>query len=376
MKIVYCLSNVVFGGKEVATCTKANALSSINDNDVWLAITEGTETLPTNLSHFVHIYDLGVRYNENPKRFPWNIFIILQKKNKHRKALKTFLRHLQPDIVVSTSNEILFLASIKGPWKTVREQHSLIKWDTIPTPSRGISRFLYNLVNRYENACIRRADWIIVLTEKEKNSNWKNCHNVSVIPNPLSFYSEMPSSLENKRAIAVGRMTYAKNHASLVRAWSLVSTRHPEWRLDIYGAGGESLATQAEIEKRGLTNSVTIKGHSSNIEKELLSSSIFVMSSRFESFGNVIIEAMAAGLPVVSFSSPYGPESIISEGKNGFLVPVGDEDSLADRIIRLIENQDLRKTMGAFARQTSEQYRIEFISVRWMALFEALLKEN
>ena len=170
MKIVYCLSNVVFGGKEVATCTKANALSSINDNDVWLAITEGTETLPTNLSHFVHINDLGVRYNENPKRFPWNIFIILQKKNKHRKALKSFLRHLQPDIVVSTSNEILFLPSIKGPWKIVREQHSLTKWDTIPTPSRGLSRLIYNLANQYENACIRRADRIIVLTEKEKNA--------------------------------------------------------------------------------------------------------------------------------------------------------------------------------------------------------------
>ena len=376
MKIVYCLSNIVLGGKEVATCTKANALSSINDNDVWLAITEGTETLPTNLSHFVHVTDLGVRYNENPKRFPWNIFLLLQKKNKHRKALKSFLRHLQPDIVVSTSNEILFLASIKGPWKTVREQHSLRKWDTIPTPSRGLSRFIYNLVNRYENACIRRADRIIVLTEKEKNNNWESCNNVSVIPNPLSFFPETPSSLDNKRAIAVGRMTYAKNHVSLVRTWSLVSKRHPEWRLDIYGAGGESMATQAEIERRGLTDTVIINGHSSNIEKEFLSSSIFVMSSRFESFGNVIIEAMAAGLPVVSFSSPYGPESIISEGKNGFLVPVGDEDSLADRIIRLIENQDLRRAMGAFARQTSEQYRIEYISVRWMALFEALLKEN
>ena len=109
------------------------------------------------------------------------------------------------------------------------------------------------------------------------------------------------------------------------------------------------------------------------MKREYLQSSLFVLPSRYEGFGLVLIEAMACGLPVVSFDCENGPRNIIRDGQNGFLVQAFDVDAFAERLLTLIRDDELRKKMGAEARQSSRQYQIEDIAMRWKSLFEEVM---
>lgn len=101
-----------------------------------------------------------------------------------------------------------------------------------------------------------------------------------------------------------------------------------------------------------------------------------MLSSKFEGFGLVIVEAMSCGLPVVSFACHCGPRDIISEKVDGFLVPEGDIDGLAEKIDYLIEEDEVRTKMGKMARLKAESYKIEQIGPQWIALFESLYKSE
>jgi len=114
----------------------------------------------------------------------------------------------------------------------------------------------------------------------------------------------------------------------------------------------------------------------SDIAEKFQESSIFVLSSRYEGFGLVIVEAMSCGLPIVAFACHCGPRDIITEGADGFLVSEGDIDELAEKINLLIEKDDFRKKMGQMARLKAEKYKIENIGVQWITLFESLLKSG
>ena len=113
-----------------------------------------------------------------------------------------------------------------------------------------------------------------------------------------------------------------------------------------------------------------------NINDKYAESSIFVLSSRFEGFGMVIIEAMKCGVPAVSFACPCGPKDIITDGKDGFLVNNGNTKQLAERICYLIEHEEERKEMGKNAIETAKKYDINEIGKQWKELFEKIVSEN
>jgi glycosyltransferase involved in cell wall biosynthesis len=378
MILFYCLSNLnPQGGVDIVTFAKVNALCEIADNQIWLAITENPDTLPLPLSPKVHLVDLGIRYNDNHSSFPWNLLVVLRKRHRHKKALALLLKEVRPDIVVSISNDVSFLPSIKGSWKILREQHGTKKWDGTPTPSFGLKKLVYQVASIRERRILQKnADRIVVLTQGQKDFAWPNNERVVVIPNPTRLHVESSSLLNDKRAIAVGRLSFEKNFSSLVRVWSRVAASFPEWRLDIYGEGGEYSLIKKTIEKENLVGIVSLKGWSSHLEKELLSSSLFVQTSKYESFSLAILEACCCGLPIVAYDCPWGPRSIVKDGENGYLVPPEDEAAMADRICRLIEDSSLRKRMGASAFETSKQYGMDRIVSRWMALFEELCQEK
>ena len=174
---------------------------------------------------------------------------------------------------------------------------------------------------------LKRLDKFIVLTEEDKAS-WTELSNVEVIPDPLAFDITEVSPLKAKRVIAVGRYVYQKGFDLLLQAWAKIEKLFPDWELAIYGMGDrssyENLAQQLGINM----NRCHLNGSTQNIRKEYLESSLFVFSSRFEGFGMVLIEAMACGLPVVSFDCPCGPKDIVSHDEDGLLVPSGDIDKL------------------------------------------------
>jgi len=197
-------------------------------------------------------------------------------------------------------------------------------------------------------------------------------NNTAVMHNPLSFYPDTAAALENKTVISIGRYHPQKNYSALISAWQLVHERHPDWQLKIFGSGEEEEALRGQIQRAGLTGSAALMGLTTEPEKELLDSSIFALSSDFEGLPLVLCEAMACGVPCVSFDCAPGIREIIADGVDGLVVPPRDIKALADGICRLIEDPALRRDLGAAARQNIRRYSTEEIMQRWHEVFEMI----
>jgi glycosyltransferase involved in cell wall biosynthesis len=215
---------------------------------------------------------------------------------------------------------------------------------------------------------LKKLDKFIVLTETDRKS-WKEIQNVSVIPNPLSTFPNVTSSLTNKQVIAVGRYAYEKGFEMLIDSWNIVHKKHPEWILKIYGIDIIKNLTPI-IKDKDLQGSVIPMDSTPQIYQAYQDSSIYACSSRFEGFGMTLIEAMSCGVPCVSFDCPYGPRNITTNGKNGYLVEPNNIEALAERICHLIEHEELRKEMGKEARKRAEDFTEEKIMKQWIDLFE------
>ena len=195
---------------------------------------------------------------------------------------------------------------------------------------------------------------------------------MEVIYNPLPFFPEQVSDGNRKQVIAAGRYVPQKGFDRLIPAWQLVARKHPDWVLRIYGDGMRAELQQL-IDSLGITSSCILEPTVPNIVEKYCESSVFVLSSRFEGFGMVIIEAMACGVPPVSFTCPCGPRDIIDDGKDGLLVEDGNIEELAEKICYLIENEETRKEMGRQARVDVQRFKIENIAEQWKQLFESLV---
>jgi glycosyltransferase involved in cell wall biosynthesis len=172
--------------------------------------------------------------------------------------------------------------------------------------------------------------------------------------------------------VAAGRLTRQKGFDLLIRSFEAVVREHPEWQLRIYGSGRQGRKLRRLIIARGLYNNVLLLGRTERLGEELSKASIFALSSRFEGFGMVIIEAMSMGLPTVSFACPRGPSDIITHQKDGLLVPERDVDGFARSLLRLIESQEERDRIGRAARETALAYAVDTVGGRWDQLFRDL----
>lgn len=211
-------------------------------------------------------------------------------------------------------------------------------------------------------------DKIVVLTNYNL-SEWSSS-NLTVIPNPLSFYPQESATLENHRIVCVGSLSYNKGYDLLIDAWSKIASQHPSWSVHIYGKGDASIY-QDIINQAGIQKQITFHAPVQDIASIYQQASLLVLPSRSEGFGMVLIEAMACGVPCVAFDCPCGPRDIIQNGENGILVKAQDTAELAQHIEKLINNEQLRKNMGTFAKQTAQQYLMERIAILWKNLFES-----
>jgi glycosyltransferase involved in cell wall biosynthesis len=212
----------------------------------------------------------------------------------------------------------------------------------------------------------------VVLTNGNINE-WKSLSNLSVIPNPLTFYPENSSSLQQKKVLAVGKQGYQKGYDRLLNAWAIVNAKYSDWHLDIYGTIAPEFKLEALASELEIKHSVSFYQPEKDIQSKYLDASIYVMSSRFEGFGMVLIEAMACGVPCVSFDCNYGPSDIIHNNEDGYIVENGDTTQLASKIKTLIENYEIRREMGVKAKRNVKRFLPKVIVKQWDELFKSLV---
>lgn len=376
MKIVFCTPSLyVSGGVERVLTTKMNWLVQNTDFEVYVVLTDGNGKNPFySLDNRIKVIQLNVNFEEL-----WNLsfiqksFVYLKKQHQYKKALKKVLLEIRPDITDSLMRrEINFLTKIKDGSKKIGELH--VNRKNYRNFESNDTNIIKRLFQKYWMGQllrkIKKIDKFIVLSHEDE-SNWSELSNVCVIPNPLPQLFTKRSVLDKKKVIACGRYVYQKGFDLLIEAWKIVTMRHPDWELYIYGKG-ERKEYEQLVDRLQLNNSVHLCAETNDIESKYAESSIFVLSSRFEGFGMVLIEAMNCGLPCVSFACPCGPSEIIKNNINGLLVENGNIDMLADKIIWMIEHENERKSMGQQAVKDSMSYSVDTIMQKWVSLFHSL----
>ena len=353
---------------------KANYFAEHFGYDITIILTEGKgKPLFYLLSDKVKVVNLAIGFEELwTCSFVKKIFVYLKKQRAFRRKLTAELMRIRPDITVSLlRREINFINDIKDGSRKIGELHinrahyRNFEGDDASTVKNLFSRlWMHNLVGK-----LRRLERLVVLTEKDREA-WTDLTNVVAIPDPLPFVPTAVSPLTEKRVVAIARYSHEKGIDLLLQAWAKVAQQVAEWRLDVFG-DGDRMAYEQIIEDLHIDRSrCQLNGRTNDVEKEYCNSSIFVLSSRFEGFGMVITEAMACGLPVVSFDCPWGPRSIISDGEDGLLVENGNVDELAKSLCRLMCDVSLRQSMSYAAIKSVKRFEISQVAEQWKNLFE------
>ncbi|MFF0061051.1 glycosyltransferase family 4 protein [Streptomyces sp. NPDC005279] len=195
---------------------------------------------------------------------------------------------------------------------------------------------------------------------------------VLAIPNSVPEPMVAPSDTSGTTVVAAGRLASEKQYQVLIEAFGKVAAVRPEWTLRICGWGNQKDRLRRRIDELGLYNRVHLMGPRSPIEPEWVKGAIAVSTSRHESFGMTLVEAMRCGLPVVSTDCDYGPREIIDDGVDGLLVPVGDVDAIADALLKLIDDEDLRRRMGAAALRNARRFDPGPVAKQYEELFAEL----
>ena len=214
----------------------------------------------------------------------------------------------------------------------------------------------------------RRLEVLTVLTAADAADYAAVARRVERIPNAVPRLGGGTAALDAKVVVAAGRLETQKGFDLLIAAWERVAARHPDWQLRIYGSGPRRAELRRMILDRGLHERVLLMGRTSHMGEALAEATLFVLSSRFEGFGMVIVEAMSKGLPVVSFDCPRGPGEILRHGRDGILVPAGDVAGLANGLLELIEDEPRRRSYGAAAVENARSYAVVSIAGRWQEL--------
>ncbi len=374
LKIVYCIPSLYYpSGMERVLTLKANYFAEVYGYEIIIVITDGKNKKPFyELSPLIKIINLDINYDDLYGKSTFKkIFLYLRKQRIFKKRLRDCLFKIKPDITISMlRREINFINSIKDGSIKVGEIH-FSKANYRDFKSEKVSSFIQKVIAYFWMSQLirklKKLNKFVTLTEEDRLL-WTELANVKTINNPLSFLPEKTSQCINRQVIAAGRYVPQKGFDLLIEAWSLVEKKHPDWKLLIYGDGDRKLLEN--IIKTNNLNNCFLEHSTQDIAAKYAESSIFVLSSRYEGMPMVLLEAIATGLPLVSFDCPCGPKDIINN--DGILVKLGDINELAEKICFLIENEKKRKEMGLNARKNAERFKIDHIALQWKNLFEEL----
>ncbi|MDE7456781.1 MAG: glycosyltransferase family 4 protein [Prevotella sp.] len=377
MKIVYVVGGLLApNGMSSVLSAKINYLAEHTDYELYMILTEkaGQEWY-YQINPKVRWVNFDINFDElDTLPLPKKLFCFWQKQRKYRKLFTDYLMKVRPDITVSTvRREINFINDIPDGSKKIGEIH-FNRTNYREFKKKWLPDFLNHYISRLWMGSLlkqlKRLDRFVVLSE-EDYKNWPELDNKQVIPNSISYFPDFYSSCDSKQVIAVGRYTWQKGFDLLLQAWKLVYEKHPDWHLNIYGSG-ERRAYEHLISEFGISDVVSCHPAVSDIYEKYRESSVFVLSSRYEGFGLVLVEAMSTGVPAVSFACPCGPSDIITDGEDGILVENGDVDKLADAICWMIDHPEERKQYGECARRNAKRFAQDKVMDMWLELFQTL----
>ena len=315
-------------------------------------------------------------YKQYKHRYPMRLWYKWSLHKQLVRELNATVQTLDPDIIIGVAQvEADVISTLKCRAKKVIECHEakVFSLSKIGHKQSLLSRMI-NSINRfrYFYTVERHADVICPLTEADKQL-WKRARRLEVIPNfstmPVSGYSDCTP----KRVIAAGRLEWEKGYSRLIHIWKLVSAKHHDWHLDIYGEGDMEKTMRVLIQQSGARN-LTIHHFTPNISEEYAKSSICLLTSYFEGFSLVLLEAQRHGVPCVAFDCPFGPRGIISDSYSGFLVEDGEIRVFVNRVLRLIEDENLRHQFSEAAIERAKIFDVETVINQWKELFESLTK--
>jgi glycosyltransferase involved in cell wall biosynthesis len=369
MELLFVIYSLEGGGAERVTTTLANHWASQG----W-SIT--LVTLAGGANDFFALDSRIVRVSLNLAGVSGGLLSGLLANLRRLRALRQLLRQRRPRVAVammSSANVLLALAAFGlKDLVTIGSERS-------HPPQRPLGRFWGGL--RWFSYCQLCA----VVAQTSVSARWISRHTlarrVAVIENPLpTELRNQPPQLDPARwlaaddrvLLAVGRLSQEKGFDLLLESWSTLANHQPHWRLVILGEGPERASLEAQIQALGLDRAVLLPGRAGNVSDWYRRADLFVLSSRFEGFPNVLAEAMASGLAVVSTDCPTGPAAIVRDGVDGLLVPMNQPAALREALARLMHDDAMRASMAQCASQIAGRLELEVVAGRWRQLFAAL----
>lgn len=362
MRILLLTSSMNSGGAERVASTLANAWVSRGDQVTLMPTFSGGGECFYKLSPDVRLVYLADLVSSRARTFVNQLARL--------RALRRFIATERPDVIVS------FLANVNVA--TIVASAGLgipvvvcERIDPFALPTSNLLRFACRFTYPLADALMVQTP---AVATKYASSGWP-LRRVRVIPNPVPGQmldiQQHGGADEKKRLLSVGRLAEQKQFGMLIKVFASLARSHTNWFLTIAGEGPLRSALQRQIDELGLEGRVELPGRIKNIGEELARADAFVLTSEYEGFPNALLEAMAVGLPCVTFDCPSGPREISMDGQVALLVPVNDEPALGVALERLMLDADLRHCLGSRARASViERFALDKVLEQWDSLFE------
>ncbi len=346
----------------------------------WAAAREVTVLTIASVAHDHYQLDSSVqRIALDLDRISGNLLSALGNNLQRISALRRAIRLVRPDVVIAMMATSICLARLAtlGLKITVIGSER-IHPPTLPlgAPWERLRRWLYPGLSAIVAQTERSADW---LRNECGAANVVVIANSITLPLPVGKAASLPPRQvmrEQHSILAVGRLETQKGFDLLLEAFAIFGAEQPLWHLIILGEGSARGALEQHVDTMGLSTCVHLPGNVGNTADWYEAADIFVMSSRFEGFPNALVEAMAYGLPVVSFDCETGPAEVIEDGSDGLLVTNGDVHALAAALAKLMSDEALRHRLATQARESSHRYSAPRITAQWDTLIDKLLNER
>lgn len=373
MKLIYVVRSLhPIGGIERTLTDKANWLVTHGHEVMFVTYKQGEDNVSFPMDSRVKLIDLKCSIFS---LFKYPIYIRLFKyfslSRLFQKRFRNVLNSFLPDVIsvaIPNAEEFLWeVVKAAGNIRVVIESHVAYEYLSYGRSKTDFFLYLFHSPSK----AMRHSDALIVLTKGDADT-WKRkgVQKVLVVPNPVSFYVDNVDHVEKdeKRIISIGRLVSQKRFDRLIDAFALIANHYLEWHVDIIGEGELRHVLEQKILEKQLSGRINIFEYTSDVMSEYLKSQFFVLSSDYEGFGLVIVEAMACGLPVISTDCPHGPSDIIDNGVTGLLASLEVKD-LADRMEWMITHQQERRMMGVKAHEAAAAFRKEVIMEKWESAY-------